>query len=235
MDVQGRELAGLEALGRGGLGKPVLPVRRNVVVADVGRIPEKEGGTVDSGKLDGTIVGDKQGQPVGHAERGQWVDLDGDQIGIRKRLSSRPEEAARSRARVDDAFRDVFASRPSHHGFDDRPRSVDCSLFAAGFRGAQFAEGATERIVTAHDGTADRLHVFRGRNRAVAHHRALGTTKGHVRAHQGHGKRRELVLGRGKGLRPFPGRDFLRWCHGLCPGARFPGPPPTGAAAGSRR
>ena len=235
MDVQPRELAGLQAVGGGGFREPVLPFRRYAVMADIGGIAEKEGRAVDSGKAYGAIVTDEHGQTMGQPERrgvraqhrsGQRIDLDRDQRRVGERLCRSEKESTGFRARVDDARRSGLVGGPTDHGVDDRTRGVDGPVRAAGLRGAQPAESVAERIFAARDGQPGLPQVPGGRRRFPGRESALGLGQERAPTGQGGGEHRQLALRARVDHRLLPrrrGRD--KPCRRRAPMDHFVGRP----------
>ena len=201
------------------------------MMADVGRVAEKEGRAVRGRQGDRPIVGNVCGQPAGHVQHrrvgaqrkgGERSDLDADQLGAGEYLAGGQKESARSGARINDSpGGTTLAGGPGDHGVDDRPRGVHRTLLAPSLRGAEAAERAAERIFAPTDRSADRLQAARKQPLAVVRGSVLSRRQGCIRTCQGGSGGRKLVLGRKGRHRLVPrscrcgyrtsGVDACRW------------------------
>ena len=175
VDVQPGQGAGVQPPGPGGLGQPRLPPRCDAVVADERGVADEERGAIDRVEPELAVVAQYHLDTLGQAhdmgtgpshERGQRVNVAGDDVrpGEHRRRCER--EPPRAAAGIHDAHRPAVVSRPRRHRLNNRRRRVGLPERPPALGGHHLTVGVTERVATGQDQVPGRGHHVLGRARA---------------------------------------------------------------------
>ena len=160
MDVQARQGARVQAVSAGGLQEPGLPLRRDLVVAHVGRVADEERRALRLGKCQCAVVAEVDAGPAGQPRRrqvgaqhegGQRIDVGAVQLRLGEPSPRGEQVAPRARTGVDHAGGGPVVRRPAQHRLDDRMRRVRLAERTALAGGADRAVGVTQRILAPTD------------------------------------------------------------------------------------
>jgi hypothetical protein len=114
MDVQAGELACRQAQPIGCDSEPSLPLLADVMMTDIGRIADEEGRAGDRRQREAAIVNEVYSQSVckpmyggigTQHQRGERIELDGDELRVGKLASGSDQEPARAGPWIDHASR----------------------------------------------------------------------------------------------------------------------------------